>query len=252
MPAQAACVDRYCITAVHPSPPFTPLPERAIEAELVAGKTYLAARPDAAGRPLLLTASNRHLRAARDAAAMELALVYAMDVASLQADATGDGRVVSVMDARGVRGAHVDATVAKLVVDVAQNHYPERALHTHVYGSPRLFSALIAWLLPFIAPATRGKVTFVSGPPEPKTWAGAACVTVDTLPLEIGGRGGAAVPVQDAARAVGLVKGSAVPPPPKVWAAYGVPASRARGGKAADGNDVPGVALTADASTAGA
>ena len=59
---------------------------------------------------------------------MTLALVYAMDVASKQADERGDGGVVSIVDARGVRFAHLDNAVAKLVVEVAQEHYPERAL----------------------------------------------------------------------------------------------------------------------------
>ena len=102
--------------------------------------------------------------------------------------------------------------------------------HTHVYGAPRAFAALISWLLPFIAPATRGKVTFVNGPPTPATWEGAACIEVDALPVDVGGRGAAAVPVQDAARSVGLVKGAETRPAPKVWAPYGVPARAAGGG----------------------
>ena len=118
-----------CLFHPPPSPPTpTPTTERIIEAELIAGKTWAAPATDTAGRPLLLTASNRHLRSTRDKQAMTLALVYAMDVASKQADERGDGGVVSIVDARGVRFAHLDNAFAKLVVEVAQEHYPERAL----------------------------------------------------------------------------------------------------------------------------
>ena len=48
---------------------------------------------------------------------MTLALVYAMDAASRLADAgPGDGRCVSVVDARGVGLAHLDASAARAVV----------------------------------------------------------------------------------------------------------------------------------------
>ena len=99
--------------------------EAAIAKELAAGKTWFSAAPDSRGRPYILSPSARHARAGRDLAASRLALVYAMDAAARAADAAkargaGDGRVVSVIDARGVGLANLDPEVSKLVVETAQ------------------------------------------------------------------------------------------------------------------------------------
>ena len=102
-----------------------PHAEAAIARELAAGKTWLSASPDSRGRPYILSPSSRHLRSSRDLAASKLSLVYAMDAAARLADAArargvGDGRVVSVIDARGVGLANLDPDVSRLVVEVAQ------------------------------------------------------------------------------------------------------------------------------------
>ena len=99
--------------------------EAAIARELASGKTWFSSSPDSRGRPYILSPSNRHLRAERDLNASRLALVYAMDSAAKLADAAkakgkGDGRVVSVIDARGLGLANLDPEVSKLVVEVAQ------------------------------------------------------------------------------------------------------------------------------------
>ena len=103
------------------TPNSTPT-EAAIAKELAAGKTYFSASPDSRGRPYILSPSSRHNRADRDLAASRLSLVYAMDAAARAADAAkgGDGRVVSVIDARGIGLANLDPEVSKLVVEVAQ------------------------------------------------------------------------------------------------------------------------------------
>jgi len=74
------------------------------------------------GRSYIFSPSNRHFRAARDLSASKLSLIYAMDCAARQADsaANGDGRVLSVIDARGVGLANLDPDVSKLVVEIAQ------------------------------------------------------------------------------------------------------------------------------------
>lgn len=104
---------------------FKKTTEAAIAKELAAGKTWFSAAPDSRGRPYILSPSNRHVRATRDLAASRLSLVYAMDAAARAADAakakgTGDGRVLSVIDARGVGLSNLDPEISKLVVEVAQ------------------------------------------------------------------------------------------------------------------------------------
>jgi hypothetical protein len=107
----------------------------------------------------------------------------------------------------------------------------------------------VSWLLPFISPASRGKVGFVAGGAEAATWEGAAHVDVAAVPAELGGGGGPAVPVQVAARGVGLVRGTAVPAAPGVSAPYGVAAKAADG--AAGKEEDAGVKVAVDATAGG-
>ena len=180
----------------------------------------------------MVSFSAAHARAPKNAvgkkaADMTLALVYAMDAASRLADAgPGDGRCVSVVDARGVGLAHLDASAARAVVAVAQNHYPERSLATYVYGAPKTFAALVTLLLPLLAPASRGKVVFVAangGAPAAAAWAHVPGVDAASLPAEIGGGAGPAEPVQAAARRAGVVAAGGAP---AVSAPYGTVAGK--------------------------
>lgn len=248
------------------------LTEAVISKELAAGKTWFSASPDTRGRPYILSPSNRHQRSTRDLAASRLALVYAMDAAARAADAAkasgvGDGRVVSVIDARGVGLANLDPEVSKMVVEIAQvrkrvflflslsfssfslfislslslqkstfsllhlqkknekktqDHYPERSLTTFIFGAPSAFAAIVQLLLPLVSPSSRGKIKFVKAGSD---WASAGVaidgsVVIDgaSLPRVLGGTGPDAVPVQVAARSVGILKDLPVPAvDPPAW-----------------------------------
>jgi hypothetical protein len=226
--------------------PHTPTPhthtESLIASELAQGKTFAVppstTPPPPSGspssspaRPLLLSLSARHFRARRSPAAVgELSLIYAMDALATAASAAaspsasispaapkGDGRVISVVDMRGVGLANLDSETSKAVVRIAQAAYPERLAATVIYGAPAIFSAVWAVLGRLLAPASLGKVFFL---PAGGDWGSpalrAAGVDAASIPACLGGAGGEAVravPIQAFARSVGLgPRGGAVVP----------------------------------------
>ena len=219
-----------------------------------------------------------------------------MDSAARLADATkakgaGDGRVVSVIDARGAGLANLDPEASKLVVEVAQvkkrrrkrgsgvfflpslslspfshsyalpdtkkkkrvqDHYPERSLTTFIFGAPSAFAAIVQLLLPLISPSSRGKVKFVKAGGDWAAAAAAAAVDAASLPRVLGGTGPDAVPVQVAARAVGILRELPVPAVDEPWGVVAADAEASEAEKEKKGKEEAPASASASASASAA
>ncbi len=157
----------------------------------------------------MLSLSARHFRSARSPPQVgELSLLYAMDAvaagaSTAEAAGTGDGRVVSVVDMRGVGLANLDGPTSQAVVRLAQAAFPERLAATVLYGAPSIFGAIWSLVSRLLAPASAGKVFFLS---EGGDWSKVPGVDPALVPACLGGGGGGPppVPIQAFARSVGL------------------------------------------------
>lgn len=88
-------------------------------------------------------------------------LVYTMEQA-IASMAVGVEQMVWMIDFEGYSAKHaVPLSVAKEVLNILSNHYPERLGLAFVISAPLLFSIFFTTIKPFIHPITRKKIHFV-------------------------------------------------------------------------------------------
>eukprot|EP00761_Pharyngomonas_kirbyi_P012795 gb/GECH01012822.1/.p1 GENE.gb/GECH01012822.1/~~gb/GECH01012822.1/.p1 ORF type:complete len:288 (+),score=48.98 gb/GECH01012822.1/:1-864(+) len=133
------------------------------------GKNYIRGR-DRHGRPVIW------MRARLDtpyAAEQKLKLiVFQVEQATQIADReNSDGKIDFVADLRDMSYHTVsEVSAAKQVVDVMQNHYPERLGYFLVVDAPWLFNTLWRIVKPLVDPETRQKVHFLKANHPEELW----------------------------------------------------------------------------------
>ncbi|GAB4823754.1 hypothetical protein N2152v2_010800 [Parachlorella kessleri] len=147
----------------------------------------------AKGRPLLVSLARNHYPSS-DFAQLEKYIVYAIEAASQYCwnDGNPDNKLYILCDLSNLALKNLDASALRACFAVLHRHYPERAAGILMYKAPAIFSGLWRAVSPFIDPATRKKVLFVSGEKAQQVleeWVG-----MDIVPKEYGGQA-EAVPV---------------------------------------------------------
>jgi hypothetical protein len=134
-----------------------------IAGELAARKVHLQG-PDPRGCPVVVFQAARHV-AVRDVDAAMLLMCFALDaaIASAAPAANPGGKVCCVFDLTGLAARNLDLAFLLRLFDLLQAHYPERLQRLFFVNAPLTFWGVWRCASPFVAPATRAKIAFVSG-----------------------------------------------------------------------------------------
>lgn len=135
-----------------------------IQNELAAEKVFLQGC-DQGGRPVLIVLGARHVIRQRDLAETKRLITYALEAAISIADTSRNplGQILCLFDLSGIGLGNMDAKALQAVFEVLQSHFPESLSELWFINTPMLFYGLWKVVAPFIQPATKEKITFLSG-----------------------------------------------------------------------------------------
>ena len=139
--------------------------ENTISEELAAQKIFLQGL-DHHGCSVLLFLISRHRSGIAPAETTNRLLTYAIDNACTAADLqlNRERKVCCIFDLSGVKiGKNVDINFLRGVFDILQTHFPETLSRLYFIDAPLLFLGVWKCVMPFIQPATKSKIVFVSG-----------------------------------------------------------------------------------------
>lgn len=135
-----------------------------IQNELAAEKVFLQGC-DLRGRPVLVVLGARHIIRQRDLDETKRLITYALEAAICGADTSKNplGQILCLFDLSGIGLGNLDAKALQAVFEVLQQHFPESLSELWFLNTPMLFYGLWKVVSPFIQPATKDKITFLSG-----------------------------------------------------------------------------------------
>lgn len=132
-----------------------------VEPEALTGKQMIYPVPDKEGRPVVLMRSRNENTKNEDNKIKFL--IYHLEMASRQADATGVGKMTWLIDFEGYAMRNAPAIKTSLsCLHILQNHYPERLACAICFHAPSLFSLTYKAVSPFIDPVTANKIHFIN------------------------------------------------------------------------------------------
>jgi len=160
--------------------------ETSIADELEAEKVYLQGL-DRNGFPLLLFRAAKHRVGVHSAERTTRLMAFAVDnaVHAANLSLSARGRIVCIFDMAGVGGMNIDLHFLQQTFGMFATHYPNCIFKVFFINSPILFWAAWRCVTPFVAPETRGKISFLSGGSGKRQlldMVGPAC-----LPSDLGG-----------------------------------------------------------------
>ena len=188
--------------------------EESIADELAAEKVFLQGA-DRQGCPVLVFITSRHVAGAHSATPTTRLMAYAVDAgisvaaagaAPTSAQATNPAnQVVCIFDMAGVGSKNVDVAFLRGIFELFQAHYPESLRSLYFVNAPFIFWGVWRCVSPFVAPHTRSKIAFLSGPAGQRQLLDA--VGPAALPVHLGGSADL-VPVE---AALAVLRGRACP-----------------------------------------
>jgi len=137
----------------------------SIAGELAAEKIFLQGL-DHHGCSVLLFLISRHFPGVAPAETTNRLLTFAIDTACAAADLSfnRERKICCVFDMTGVRiGRNIDIKFLRGVFDLLQTHYPETLSRLYFIDAPLLFLGVWKCVTPFLQPATKSKIIFLSG-----------------------------------------------------------------------------------------
>ncbi|KAI5083991.1 hypothetical protein GOP47_0000160 [Adiantum capillus-veneris] len=139
--------------------PFGFIPESEIENEMKKEKIFLQGM-DKDGRPIAVILAARHFTCERNLEEFKRFVVYGFDkaVASLSAD---QEKFVLIADLKGYCVKNMDVKGYLSVLEILQDHYPERLGKLYFLNVPSIFGAAWRMVYRFIDPNVREKIVFV-------------------------------------------------------------------------------------------
>lgn len=180
--------------------PLGRIQESEIQPELDAEKTFLQGC-DKLGRPLSICVINKHSKSRRKLEQTKRYIAYSLDnsIQAVDYKLNPSGKTCAIFDLRGLTFDAMDKPILEVVFDLLQNHYPERFRlgKLWMYDAPTMFWAVWQIVSPFIDPATKEKVTFVSSSSAVQEFQEA--IDPSVLPKGYGGQA-EMIPLQDYVR----------------------------------------------------
>jgi hypothetical protein len=170
----------------------------SIADELAAEKIFLQGL-DHHGCSVLLFVISRHVSGGAPAETTNRLLTFAIDNACAAADLllNRERKVCCIFDMAGVRiKRNVDINFLRGVFDLLQTHYPETLSRLYFIDAPLLFLGVWKCVTPFLQPATKSKIIFLSGATGRRHLAEAVGPSI--LPPDLNGSG-QFLPVDEAA-----------------------------------------------------
>lgn len=172
--------------------PFGCIQEAEIANELKKEKIFLQG-VDKKGRPIGVILARRHESSDRDLEEFKRFVVYGFDkaVSSLPED---QEKFVLIADLKGYNYRNMDIKGYLAILEILQDHYPERLGKLFMLHVPSLFS--IAWRIvyPFIDPKVKEKIVFVEDKQLKETLL--EHIDITDLPVDFGGQQ-TLVPIQN-------------------------------------------------------
>lgn len=135
-----------------------------IEKEALLKKVTILDAPDKGGRPIVLMLPRNEKQGSDNDLKVKF-VVYVMERASQIADASSpDGKMTWLLDFVGYsRQNQPPWRVSLSVLNMVQNHYPERLGLAVNFKPPLLFEIFWKAIRPFVDSATRDKLVFLGG-----------------------------------------------------------------------------------------
>ncbi|KAL4531406.1 hypothetical protein Ndes2437A_g08738 [Nannochloris sp. 'desiccata'] len=161
----------------------------SISDELAAEKIFLQGL-DHHGCSVLLFVISRHFSGVAAAETTNRLLTFAIDNACAAADLhlNRERKVCCIFDMSGVRiSRNVDINFLRGVFDLLQTHYPETLSRLYFIDAPLLFLGVWKCVTPFLQPATKSKIVFLSGAAGRRHLADAVGPSI--LPPDLNGTG---------------------------------------------------------------
>jgi CRAL/TRIO domain len=137
----------------------------SISEELGSEKIFLQGL-DHHGCSVLLFLISRHCSGAAPAEATNRLLTFAIDNACAAADLklNRERKVCCIFNLAGVKiSRNVDINFLRGVFDLLQTHFPETLSKLYFIDAPLLFLGVWKCVTPFLQPATKSKIVFLSG-----------------------------------------------------------------------------------------
>ena len=161
----------------------------SIADELATEKIYLQGL-DHPGCSVLLFLINRHVSGNAPAETTNRLLTFAIDNACVAADLqlNRERKVCCIFNMSGVKiSKNVDINFLRGVFDLLQTHFPETLSRLYFIDAPLLFLGVWKCVTPFIQPATKSKIVFLSGAAGRRILADAVGPSI--LPPDLNGTG---------------------------------------------------------------
>lgn len=131
-----------------------------VKHESVTGKQMVFDFPDKDGRPIVLMRTR--FENTKEPESQVRFLIYHLEMASRQADASGVGKMTWLIDFNEYSMRNAPAIKTSMhVLNTLQNHYPERLGCAICFHAPTLFSLTWRAVGPFIDPVTKEKIHFI-------------------------------------------------------------------------------------------
>lgn len=175
--------------------------EDEIPNELAVNKVFLQGC-DKQGRPVMIVVAARHDMGTRRLEETNRLIVYALDnAAAMATDVKNNplGKFLCLFDLSGLRMNNLDVKALRDIFELLQGHFPERLSQLWFLNAPFIFWGLWRLVAPFIEPATRDKIVFLSGAERAARLQGA--IPPQVLPRQYGGEA-EMVPAAEAAAAL--------------------------------------------------
>ncbi|KAK9808894.1 hypothetical protein WJX72_005949 [[Myrmecia] bisecta] len=160
--------------------------EDEIPNELAAQKVFLQG-VDLQGRPVLIVMASRHDMGHRNIMETKQLICYTLDNAIAAADTTLNkhSQILCLFDLSGLRMNNLDLKALQAVFELLQQHYPERLAALWFLNAPMIFWGIWRLVGPFIQPATKEKIQFLSGAARQRTLN--QFIPQEVLPEQYGG-----------------------------------------------------------------
>ncbi|KAH7315500.1 hypothetical protein KP509_21G052000 [Ceratopteris richardii] len=157
--------------------------ESEIRNELNKEKIFLQG-VDKKGRPVGLILASRHFSADRNLEEFKRFVVYGFDkaIASLSDD---QEKFVLIADLEGYGLKNMDIRGYLAILDILQNHYPERLGKLYMLHVPKIFERAWKVVYRFIDPNVREKILFVNDNQVAETLS--QDIDISQLPKQYGG-----------------------------------------------------------------
>lgn len=165
--------------------------EEEVAREISTQKAYLQGC-DHQARPVLIILARRHDMSARVPEETNRFIVYTLDSCAAAVASNPNpsvnplGKFLCLFDLSGLRMNNLDFKALQGVFSLLQGHFPERLSQLWFLNAPFIFWGLWRCMSPFIEPATRDKIVFLSGAERAARLN--EVIPYQVLPVEYGGQ----------------------------------------------------------------